>query len=55
MFYTRKELEAIEDQSLAPYAIRSRKKGRCLPRMNRVPYRISADRDRILHTTAFGA
>jgi dGTPase len=55
MFYTRKELEAIEDQSLAPYGIRSKNtKGRCYPE-EEPEYRtvFQRDRDRILHTTAF--
>ena len=53
--YTRKELEAIEDQSLAPYGIRSKNtKGRCYPE-EEPEYRTAfqRDRDRILHTTAF--
>jgi dGTPase len=55
MFFTRKELEAIEDQSLAPYGIRSKNsKGRCFPE-DEPDYRTAyqRDRDRILHTTAF--
>lgn len=55
MFFTRKELEVIEDQSLAPYGIRSRNsKGRCTPE-DEPEYRTAfqRDRDRILHTTAF--
>jgi dGTPase len=55
MFYTRKDLEAIEDQSLAPYGIRSKdSKGRCFPE-EEPEYRTAfqRDRDRILHTTAF--
>ena len=55
MFFTRKELEAIEDQSLAPYGIRSKtSKGRCYPE-EEPEYRTAfqRDRDRILHTTAF--
>ncbi len=53
--FTRKELETIEDQGLAPYGIRSKNtKGRCYPE-EEPEYRTSfqRDRDRILHTTAF--
>jgi dGTPase len=55
MFYTRKELETIEDQSLAPYGVRSKNtKGRFYPE-EEPEYRTAyqRDRDRILHTTAF--
>jgi dGTPase len=55
MFYTRKELETIEDQSLAPYGVRSKNtKGRCFSE-DEPEYRTAyqRDRDRILHTTAF--
>jgi len=55
MFFTRKELEAFEDQSLAPYGIRSKNsKGRCYPE-EEPEYRtvFQRDRDRIIHTTAF--
>jgi dGTPase len=55
MFYTRKELEAIEDQNLAAYGIRSKNtKGRSFPE-DEPEYRTAyqRDRDRILHTTAF--
>src|SRR4030042_5174397 len=55
MYFTRKELESIEDQSLAPYGIRSKNtKGRCFPE-DEPDYRTAfqRDRDRILHTTAF--
>ncbi len=55
MYFTRKELENIEDQSLAPYGIRSKNtKGRCFPE-EEAEYRTAyqRDRDRILHTTAF--
>lgn len=55
MFFTRKELEAIEDQSLAPYGIRSKNsRGRCYPE-EEPEYRTAfqRDRDRILHTSAF--
>ena len=55
MIYTREQLEEIENQSLAPYGLRSkRSKGRQYP--DREPgYRtgFQRDRDRILHTTAF--
>ena len=55
MFFTRKELEVIEDQSLAPYGVRSKStKGRSFPE-DEPEYRTTyqRDRDRILHTTAF--
>lgn len=55
MFFTRKELETIEDQGLAPYGVRSKNtKGRCYPE-DEPEYRTAyqRDRDRILHTTAF--
>jgi dGTPase len=55
MFFARKELEVIEDQSLAPYGVRSKNsKGRCYPE-EEPEYRTAfqRDRDRILHTTAF--
>jgi dGTPase len=55
MFFARKELEVIEDQSLAPYGVRSKNsKGRCYPE-DEPEYRTAfqRDRDRILHTTAF--
>lgn len=55
MYFTRKELETLEDQSLAPYGIRSKDtKGRCYPE-EEPEYRTAyqRDRDRILHTTAF--
>jgi len=55
MFFTRQQLEEIEDKSLAPYGMRSRDtKGRSY--LDGEPeYRTSfqRDRDRILHTTAF--
>ena len=55
MFFTRQQLEEIEDKSLAPYGMRSRdSKGRAY--LDSEPeYRTSfqRDRDRILHTTAF--
>ncbi len=55
MFYTRAQLETLEDQSLAPYACCSRlSKGRQHPE-SEPDYRTAfqRDRDRILHTTAF--
>lgn len=55
MFFTRQQLEDIEDKSLAPYGMRSRdSKGRAYLD-NEPDYRTSfqRDRDRILHTTAF--
>jgi len=55
MYYTRKQLEAFEDQFLAPYGVRSKNtKGRAYPE-NEPLYRtvFQRDRDRILHTTAF--
>ncbi|MCL4268805.1 MAG: deoxyguanosinetriphosphate triphosphohydrolase [Anaerolineales bacterium] len=55
MFFTRQQLEEIEDKSLAPYGTRSKDtKGRAY--LDSEPeYRTSfqRDRDRILHTTAF--
>ncbi|NLG72242.1 MAG: deoxyguanosinetriphosphate triphosphohydrolase [Chloroflexi bacterium] len=55
MLFTREQLEAIEDQALAPYGCRSRNsKGREYPD-DEPDYRTAfqRDRDRILHTTAF--
>ena len=55
MIYNREKLEALEDQILAPYGIRSSQtKGRHFPD-HEPNYRTSfqRDRDRILHTTAF--
>ena len=55
MYYTRQQLEEIEDKSLAPYGMRSRdSKGRAYLD-NEPQYRTTfqRDRDRILHTTAF--
>jgi len=55
MYFTRQQLEEIEDKSLAPYGMRSRDtKGRAYLD-NEPDYRTSfqRDRDRILHTTAF--
>ena len=55
MFFTRQQLEEIEDKSLAPYGMRSKdSKGRAYLD-NEPEYRTAfqRDRDRILHTTAF--
>jgi len=55
MILTRQQLEEMEDQDLAPYAIRSKdSKGREYPE-DEPDYRtiFQRDRDRILHTTAF--
>lgn len=55
MFYTREQLENIEDQNLATYACRSKNsKGRAFSEQE-PEYRTAfqRDRDRILHTTAF--
>lgn len=55
MLFTRHQLEELEDQSLAPYAIRSRDSmGRKFPE-DEPDYRtvFQRDRDRVLHTTAF--
>ncbi len=55
MIYTRQQLEELEDQFLAPYAVRSKdSKGREHPE-DEPDYRtvFQRDRDRILHTTAF--
>jgi dGTPase len=55
MIHTREQLEKIEDNSLAPYGMRSQNsKGRHYPD-HEPAYRTSfqRDRDRILHTTAF--
>ncbi len=55
MLFTRQELEAHEDNCLAPYGIRSRdSRGRAYPERE-AEYRTAfqKDRDRILHTTAF--
>jgi dGTPase len=55
MIYTRKKLEELEDQALAPYGKRSKDtKGRA--HKDKEPdYRTSfqRDRDRVIHTTAF--
>ena len=55
MIFTRQQLEELEEQNLAPYAIRSKdSKGRAHPE-DEPDYRtvFQRDRDRILHTTAF--
>ncbi len=55
MSYTRKQLEKLEAQQLAPYGCHSRdSKGRAYPE-DEPAYRtvFQRDRDRILHTTAF--
>lgn len=53
--YTREKLEKIEDETLAPYSLRSKDtRGRSFP--DHEPQHRTAfqrDRDRILHTTAF--
>ncbi|MGA2502477.1 MAG: deoxyguanosinetriphosphate triphosphohydrolase [Anaerolineales bacterium] len=53
--FSRQDLEAIEDQSLAPYGVRSKEsKGRAY-KDTKPDYRTAfqRDRDRILHTSAF--
>jgi len=53
--FTRQELEEVELQRLAPYAVKSRfSRGRVHPEAEH-PYRTAfqRDRDRIIHTTAF--
>ena len=53
--FTREELEEVELQRLAPYAVKSRlSRGRVYPEPEH-PYRTAfqRDRDRIIHTTAF--
>jgi len=55
MYFSRQQLEEIEDKSLAPYGMRSKdSKGRAYLD-NEPEYRTTfqRDRDRILHTTAF--
>jgi dGTPase len=55
MFFTRKQLEDMEDRMLAPYGVRAKNsKGRKFPD-EEPDYRtcFQRDRDRILHTTAF--
>ena len=55
MIHRREKLEAIEDQSLAPYGIRSSESKGRLYQEDEPGYRTAfqRDRDRILHTTAF--
>jgi len=55
MFFTRQQLEEIEDKSLAPYGTRSKEsKGRAyLDNEPEFRTAFQRDRDRILHTTAF--
>jgi dGTPase len=55
MILSREELEDIEAEKLAPYAMKSRhSRGRAYPEQEH-PYRsaFQRDRDRIIHTTAF--
>ncbi len=55
MIYSRQQLEEIEDQTLAPYGIRSKNsKGRKYPE-EEADYRtrFQRDRERVIHTTAF--
>jgi dGTPase len=55
MIFSRQRLEQIENETLAPYGMRSRhSRGRAYPD-DEHPYRTAyqRDRDRILHTTAF--
>ncbi len=55
MFFTRQQLEEVEDKGLAPYGMRSKdSKGRAYLD-NEPEYRTAfqRDRDRIIHTTAF--
>jgi dGTPase len=55
MYFSRAQLEAQEDQSLAPYGSRSKNsRGRAYPE-DEPEYRTAfqRDRDRIIHTTAF--
>ncbi|MBI4551339.1 MAG: deoxyguanosinetriphosphate triphosphohydrolase [Candidatus Latescibacteria bacterium] len=55
MIRTRQQLQALEDQSLAPYAVRSREsRGRRYPEEEdqfRTPFQ--RDRDRVVHSKAF--
>src|SRR6185295_16808265 len=55
MFFTRQQLEEIEQKSLAPYGVRSQdSKGRAyLDNEPEFRTAFQRDRDRILHTTAF--
>lgn len=55
MLFDRRQLEQIENETLAPYGMRSRdSRGRVYPE-DEHPYRTAyeRDRDRIIHTTAF--
>jgi dGTPase len=55
MFFSRQQLEELEDHALAPYGMRSKNsRGRAYPE-DEPAYRTAfqRDRDRILHTTAF--
>ena len=55
MIYSRQQLEEIEDQTLAPYGIRSKNsRGRKYPE-EEADYRtrFQRDRERVIHTTAF--
>lgn len=55
MYFSRQQLENLEDQRLAPYGMRSKdSRGRAYPEKEPL-YRTAfqRDRDRILHTTAF--
>lgn len=55
MIYTREQREAIESNSLAPYAVKSRdSRGRQFPEPEDAHrLRFERDRDRVIHTTAF--
>ena len=55
MIYSRQQLEEIEDQTLAPYGVRSKNsRGRKYPE-EEADYRtrFQRDRERVIHTTAF--
>ena len=53
--YTRSQLEAFEDKSLAPYGLRSKNSRGRIYHEEEAEFRTAfqRDRDRILHTTAF--
>ena len=55
MIYSRQQLEEIEDQTLAPYGIRSKNsRGRKYPAVEAdYSTRFQRDRERVIHTTAF--
>jgi dGTPase len=55
MFYSRQQLEEIEDRSLAPYGVRSKDSQGRAYLDNEPDYRTAfqRDRDRVLYTTAF--